>query len=432
MVENSFLKDPQLIQDLQRYKERDNHTNLLYLAGTWLYLAVVFGGAIGFFVWRAGSGLHWGWDVPVLVVAIALMGAGQHHLGALGHEGAHFSLFHNRLFNEVMADLCCMLPIFSRTDTYRAQHLAHHKYVNDPVRDPDQFQLQASGHNFKFPRTPRELGRLFVTQLWPLNQARYALARMKYGGAEARSAATGSPGRAAAVPAAVGGGSLPVMIGLVSLLVGRGDAWLLGLVPPAFSAAVLAALLLLPARCYPPGQPRCPIPPRVHAVMQVGTYHAMLTFVAWLAFWLGPRAVAWWALLWVAPLLTSFSLYMMIRQVLHHSNADRGWLTNSRNYFVTPLVRLAVFPFGQDLHLVHHMFSSIPHYNLRSLHRTLLRYAEYHGQQGVVVERIVRPRRDEPRHPTVVEILGPAYAPTGEDGRYADVKMQEVVQELIG
>ena len=79
------------------------------------------------------------------VLAVLLVGAFQHRLAALGHEASHYLLFRNRRLNEWAADWLCMFPIFSTTHRYRLLHMAHHKFVNDPLRDPDHVHLRASG-----------------------------------------------------------------------------------------------------------------------------------------------------------------------------------------------------------------------------------------------------------------------------------------------
>ena len=71
---------------------------------------------------------------------------------------------------------------------------------------------------------------------------------------------------------------------------------------------------------------------------------------------------------------------MILRQLVQHGNGDRGWLTNTRVFFVNPLINFAVFPLGQDYHLPHHLFASVPHYRLKELHEVLLQCAEYREQ----------------------------------------------------
>src|SRR5947209_4751710 len=126
------LQDPALKEKLQELRHTDNFTNLYYLLCTWAYLGVVIGGAIWFYHFRAAAELAWWCNVPVTLLAIILVGAGQHQLTGLAHEGGHHILFRNRLFNELASDWLCMFPLFSSTHFYRLQHLAHHQFVNDP------------------------------------------------------------------------------------------------------------------------------------------------------------------------------------------------------------------------------------------------------------------------------------------------------------
>jgi hypothetical protein len=101
---------------------------------------------------------------------------------------------------------------------------------------------------------------------------------------------------------------------------------------------------------------------------------------------------------------------MILRQVVQHGNGDRGWLTNTRVFLVNPFVKYAVFPFGMDYHLPHHMYATVPHYNLPKLHAFLMNFPEY-IEDAIIVENYVIPKSDHPeRNPTVVEVLGPDYA----------------------
>src|SRR5262249_57025433 len=98
-----------------------------------------------------GWGLGWWWEVPVGLFAIVLVGAGQHQLSGLAHEGSHHILFRGRYLNDLVTDWFCMFPLFGSIHHYRLQHLAHHQFVNDPLRDPDVSQLKTSGHWLDFP-----------------------------------------------------------------------------------------------------------------------------------------------------------------------------------------------------------------------------------------------------------------------------------------
>src|SRR5262249_46467307 len=102
------------------------------------------------------------------------------------------------------------------------------------------------------------------------------------------------------------------------------------------------------------------------------------------------------------------SFFMILRQLVQHGNGDRGWLTNTRVFFVQPMINFAVFPLGQDYHLPHHLFASVPHYRLKELHEALLECQEYRDQ-AVVVEGYFLPRERPPKNPTVMDVLGPRY-----------------------
>src|SRR5208283_3429191 len=88
--------------------------------------------------------------------------------------------------------------------------------------------------------------------------------------------------------------------------------------------------------------------------------------------------------LWFIPLVSSLPFFMLLRDVYQHSNADSGRLTNSRVFFTDPFTRWAVFVYGQDMHIPHHLFPAIPHYRLRRLHDFLKR--DHTAYRDMVVE----------------------------------------------
>src|ERR1700676_3549423 len=177
------LKDSNFKEQLQVLRRTDNHWNLLYLLRIYVYFTVVIGGAVWFDLHRAAMGWSFLWDVPVGLLTILLVGAGQHQLSGLAHEAVHHILFKNRWFNDLASDLLCMFPIFSSTHHYRLQHLAHHQFVNDPVRDPDVSQLKSSGHWLDFPIGKRAFVRTLLKQLWLPNLIRFTRIRALYNAA---------------------------------------------------------------------------------------------------------------------------------------------------------------------------------------------------------------------------------------------------------
>ena len=400
------LQDPALKENLQRLRRTDNVTNLFYLARAYAYLALVIGGTVWFYHYQRAAGLSWWWDVPVTLLAIVLVGAGQHQLVGLAHEASHHILLRHRTLNDLVSDWLCMFPVFSSTHHYRLQHLAHHQFVNDPDLDPDVAQLRQSGHWLSF---PLERGRVLLTllkQTWPPGLARFILIRSRFSGMPQ----PGNPYARKDGPRprfAVRAGVL-YLLGLAGLLVAltyHGDPLLLAVVPAVCGAAVVTFYLLLPERMYQQLRLRPVIPLRYVSAGRLAFITLLFTALAWITHLTGEWAALDFLLLWVVPMFTSFSFFMILRQLVQHGNGGRGWLTNTRIFLVHRLIRFAVFPLGQDYHLPHHLFSTVPHYRLKELHEALLEYPEYR-EQAVVVHGYFLPP-----HPTALDVLGPDYAP---------------------
>jgi hypothetical protein len=138
----------------------------------------------------------------------------------------------------------------------------------------------------------------------------------------------------------------------------------------------------------------------------------------------GRWAAAYYFVYWLVPIFTSFSFFMILRQLVQHGNGDRGWLTNTRVFFVQRCINFAVFPMGQDYHLPHHLFATVPHYRLPQLHATLLEYPEYRAQATEVHGYFVSPE-DPQVHPTVLDVVGPEYAAREFHGVHIDNSVLE-------
>jgi fatty acid desaturase len=425
------LKDADLKEQLQRLRRTDNVTNWYYLARTYVYLVLVIGAAVWFDLHRQAEGWSWAWSVPVFALAVVLVGAGQHQLSGLSHEGGHHILFRNRLLNELVCDWFTMFPLFSSTHHYRLQHMAHHQFVNDPVRDPDISQLQTSGHWLPFPLSPRQFLRLLLKQLWLPNLARFILVRAKYN-------STGTdknpymrkgwkPSKLAVRVAIL---YLLLQVGGLTALVLHGDALLLALLPPLPWVALMAFFWLLPDRHFHQSRIHPVIHQRYMSMLRVTFITLTFNALAWVHLLTGAPAAVYYGVLWIIPLFTSFSFFMIMRQWVQHGNGGRGWLVNTRIFFVSRCINFAVFPMGQDYHLPHHLYATVPHYRLKELHELLLGYPEYAEQAVEVHGYFVSP--EQPKvHPTVIDVLGPAYAPRAGQGVYIDDTVLEdcVVEE---
>ncbi len=397
---------------LQELRRTDNLTNWWYLARTYAFLALVIGGAVWFFEARESLGLSWWLNVPVALVAVVLIGAGQHQLSGLAHEGSHYILCRNRLLNDLAADLFTMFPMFASIYHYRLQHLAHHQFVNDPDRDPDVSQLKSSGHWLGFPLARRAVIRAFVVQLSPLRLVRFIRIRAKYNSTGTDKNPYMIKGQKLA-KGAVRVGTLYVVATaavLATLYFLTDEWWTMPAAAGAMWLVVSAVFLKLPDHKYQQTKLRRVMPARYTAILRVGYITALLTTLAVVTKVTGAPAVGYFWLLWVLPIFTSFAFFMILRQLVQHGNGGRGWINNTRTFLVAPLIRFSVFPMGQDYHLPHHMYATVPHYRLKRLHELLMRYAEYRDEALEVHGYFVSPEKPQV-HPTVVDVLGLDHAP---------------------
>jgi fatty acid desaturase len=403
------LADPRVKEKLHSLRQTDNVTNLLYLARTYLFLALVIGGTLAFYYMVDVCDWGWWWDIPVTLLAILLVGAGQHQLTGLAHEASHHILFKNRLFNDLASDWFCMFPLFGSTQHYRLQHIAHHQFVNDPDRDPDVSQLQTSGHWLSFPVSRGTFLRTLLAQLWVPNLFRYIRIRAAYNAIPTEKNPYLKKGwKPNKTTVRVG---IAYMVGLVAtlgVLVYLEQPLLLAIVPAVLWAAIMAFYALIPDTMYHQSRVHPVISMRAMTLGRISYVTVLFWAIAWLSLTVTPWAAAFYLLLWAVPIFTSFSFFMILRQLVQHGNGDRGWLTNTRVFFVNRLIAYAVFPMGQDYHLPHHIFASVPHYRLRELHEFLLQCAEYR-EQAIEVEGYFLPYEKPPTKPTVLDVLGPNY-----------------------
>jgi fatty acid desaturase len=399
------VNDPAFLRHVNQLRHTDNVTGWYYLAREYLFLAVVVGGAIAFYQAASGAELFWLWATAVTLPAVVLIGAGQQRLATLTHEAAHYMLFRNRLLNEVASEWFCMFPIFGNTPRYRVQHMGHHQYPNDPERDPDWAQMRRSGHRFDFPMSRALfLWHCLIKQaLIPLYPLRYALARASHAVDRAEAGPyrrLRRPSRALSLAAV---GHLLVLVGALAALVWLGDVLLL-LVPLGLWLAALAWYALVPENWFEEYVIKSDLPARWQKCLRVTFNTLVLTTVALLTVCTGEPWWLYYLVLWMVPLGTSFGLFMSLRQVIQHGNAGQGRYTNTRVFRVHWLVRWAVFPFGNDIHLPHHLFPMVPHYNLPKLHALLMQTQEY-SQDVVLVEGCFLPPEGLPRHPTILGLM---------------------------
>lgn len=404
------LNDSYLKEQLQILRQADNITNFWYILAIYMYLGFVIAGTLAFYQHRESLGLPFWTNIPVTILAIFMVGAGQHQLTGLGHEGSHHSLFRNKKWNEFASDVLCMFPVYSSTHFYRLQHLAHHQFVNDPEKDPDVSQLISSGHWLGFPANPTKFYRFLLKQLWLPNVFKFMLIRAAYSstGTDANPYVKKSTGKN---KTAIRIGLVYVfsMIPILAWLAWQGNTFLLATVPTGLWLVTSIIFMALPNDYYQQSRVHSVFSSQLSTLMRITYISLVFNSLAWLHVLVDPWAPVYYFLLWLVPIFTTFSFFMVLRQVVQHGNSDRGWLTNTRIFFVNKIIHFCVFPMGQDYHLPHHLYATVPHYRLKRLHEILMEYPEYKKEAIEVHGYFISPEKIK-LHPTVVDVLGDSYA----------------------
>lgn len=417
---NLKLNSRQTAELLRPYRFPDNATNFKWLALEYATLLLVAGGATTFMVQRASWGLSWWWNVPVAGAAIILMGGLQHRLAGLAHEAAHYCLFRNRLLNELISDLFCMFPILATTHQYRLVHTAHHQYVNDWEKDPDLTNIGDSKLMHAFPMTRKQFFyNYFLRFFYPPALLRYlwdVLSLSVLGQGHSPYLERSNDGPSAPTVFGVrwvsllGAVYLFAVIGVLATLNNIWDAspTTLLAVAGAMLAGALATTVLLPQRLFFQSPLNPVYSAKTTGAMRLAYYTAVLTACAIARSWTGINFGGYVVLLWGVPLLTTFSYFMLLRDVYQHANADAGRLTNTRVFRCDPFTAWAVFVYGQGYHSPHHLFPAIPHYNLRAVHELLKQCCPEYSASVVECHGTFFNRGGQP---TVLDVIAPKQSP---------------------
>lgn len=395
-------------EDISALRQLDNTTNILFIAGTWAVIAI----SVALSVWcyeafNAGEISFW-WTVPVTIAAALIIGAAQHQLGGIIHEGTHFLLFKNRKLNEYVSDWTAGFALYTSTHSFRLHHFAHHQFVNDPKRDPNFEQAHESGYWLDFPVEHVDLVKGLLRLMWPVSLIRYMVARAKQSAIGTETNPFSKPDRMGD-PWVVRAGILFAVVaplvtcGLVAMkLFATAFVFLL-----VAWAATVAFYALVPDDGYPQSKINPIISLRTTSISRMSflaIVYLALTAGEWAT---GAPVWGYYGLLWILPLFTAFPVYMILREWVQHGNADRGRFTNSRVFLVDPITRYAVFPLGMDYHLPHHLFVGVPHYKLKRLHDLLLTNPEY-ADNCRIVEGWVGD--GGAKGPSIADVLGPQHA----------------------
>jgi fatty acid desaturase len=102
--------------------------------------------------------------VVAYAAAIFVLGARQHGLAILGHEGVHRLGAKSKWLNDAIAQVGCFWPIGVNLHSYRALHFEHHRHTNT-VRDPELSYRNLGPGEWDLPRSQWGVASRFVRDL---------------------------------------------------------------------------------------------------------------------------------------------------------------------------------------------------------------------------------------------------------------------------
>lgn len=356
--------------------------NLFFLGIDHLCIAILIASAIAFDLWRRLEEWPWLANAPVWIPVALLVGVLQHRIGLMGHEASHYLLHPNRRWNDLLADLLCFFPVFGSLANYRAKHLEHHLHPNDHEKDPNFDGGKFERFYSLFPMAKRSFViRYGLGFFWPPFVLANLLDLLRVitlgGGAAARSrnkreadpqGGCGSTNTSPKIASRLGVAYILILaILLRAANLFEFSVW--GTLLISYAAGV-TGWKLLPATAFA-AQRTAPIAPRYTALFRMTVYTAFFGLTALVLHYTGYQCFPAFFLLWVLPLVYVFPYLMLVREIFQHANAGTGELDNSRVMHVPAWLRWAVLGYGNDYHLVHHLYPNIPCYRLAEVHEKL-------------------------------------------------------------
>ncbi len=417
MESNSAAKEPgasadysaaQLGRLLKQYRKPNNSRNILHLGIDLGCLVVTLGGLVWIVENWSGSAGSYALLCPIVAVGVVIVGGVQHRLAGLGHEGSHHVLFEQRWLNELIADWCCMFPLFTTTDHYRSLHLGHHRWVNDRELDPEFHNLGRARRLHDFPMNRWQFLLHFVSRiLWPISLLRYSWDNMLHGSIGITQRGTSDWPVLRPLFIAGLGHFLIATFGFRRLADSTQSSSLVLCAMVGWILVAAVVISVIPSKAfYRSGYPGT-YGPKLRSWMRLTFFTLLQGGLVLGTLATSVDCVWYFRVLWLLPMVTSFPYFMLLRDAYQHANTDEGRYSNSRVMFPDYFSGWAIFMYGSDIHLTHHMYPGVPHYKLRRLHYALKRRSKQYADEVVETHGMFRRTRQD--FPCLIETIeGPA------------------------
>lgn len=364
--------------DLRRWTKVSPWRNLACIGCEYLAIAIVHTINIHLFM-KVG-----GWVVlPFGIFTFIITGCLMHRIGLLGHEASHKLLHPNKKVNDLLSDLLCFFPMWSSTDSYRVKHLGHHLYPNDPDRDPNMAGDKTEELYSRFPM-PRAsfIWNYYAKFFWPpfVLMNLFDLFRMlavgRVPGQNDKPVKKPAPKervlKLLKSPTFLGIAFLIVYSVVTRRFIARGNEFDLVLMDAGLICTAIGTWMLIPQSWFRSDKRKTYASSKTRGLIRLLFYITIITSLAYSRHFTGFHWGGYYLLFWVIPLVYVFPYLMLLREIYQHANLGKGQLDNSRIIHVDPFTRWLLMGYGNDFHLIHHIYPNIPHYYLRDVHASLL------------------------------------------------------------
>jgi fatty acid desaturase len=113
--------------------------------------------------------------------------------------------------------------------------------------------------------------------------------------------------------------------------------------------------------------------------MVIAFHLALLALFAWSGY------LVQYLVLWVLPLITVVQAILRLRAIAEHGATTdfSSPLTAARTNLAPAWLEWLIFPHQVNYHIEHHLYASVPHYNLKRLHREMAQRGLLEGAEAI-------------------------------------------------